>query len=395
MRKYYLMRHAHAEDGDPMDGSRHITDKGVKQCKAIRKFLDDLGVKFDAVFSSDFKRAIETAEELGDDPIELIQLRPNSTPENAWSQLIDELTVDEQERFGDNDQHILIVTHDPLIQPVLAAVQFQFSAEHNLFDHANMARFDSDGTFHWFVTPKIAKKLVESGMASQLKDAVTEFGAEVTKLAEAVSFSSRRRALAPIEAYLKQAVKKRFRGLSSDAFAAHYEAATKKAQQAGARAAMAMLGPVVKESHLPVAEVVEVEYRDSPFGRGLYAKVKPIEAKRPPMVLPDPKRTAEMAEKEIDWTDLDHSSKRALMIAKYEVSKAYFDGMKAFAGLWRGGNGPVEKQWELNGEGCEAICQPNAEMNYIDEEAPFDSGDFEPPAHPNCDCGLSFRQVPE
>lgn len=121
------------------------------------------------------------------------------------------------------------------------------------------------------------------------------------------------------------------------------------------------------------------------------------EAKKPPPVihLPDPERTAAIAASQIDWEDLDASSERALMIAEYEISKAFHDGARAVARIaasstWRGGNGPVEKIWNAQPDTC-PICAGNADEEWIDEEAPFGSGDFIPPQHPNCRCSISYR----
>jgi len=75
--------------------------------------------KIDCVISSSFARAFDTARNLvGVSPWNILsnttsELLPDSTPEKAWreiSYLAD--TVDAK--------HILIVTHDPLIQPLLA-----------------------------------------------------------------------------------------------------------------------------------------------------------------------------------------------------------------------------------------------------------------------------------
>ncbi len=187
MRHYYLMRHAHSTDGPQMDPDRTITSKGKEQIKAIRKFLKDAGVlkKIDLVITSPFQRAISTAMEVfpdlsEDPPFKLaIDLEPDGKPDNAWKSV---RTLAE----GEDAKHMLIVTHDPLIQPMLAAVCFQFS-EHNMFDHANIAHFDSEGTFHWFMTPKLAEKLREGDAPKYAGVRVAEAAEE---LAEALEIGS-------------------------------------------------------------------------------------------------------------------------------------------------------------------------------------------------------------
>ncbi len=63
-----LMRHAQAvavgEDGVETDFDRHLTPVGRRQAAAVAAHLAGLGVAFDAILSSPFKRALETAGDL-------------------------------------------------------------------------------------------------------------------------------------------------------------------------------------------------------------------------------------------------------------------------------------------------------------------------------------------
>ena len=60
-----LMRHAQAvatgEDGVEADFDRHLTPVGRRQAAAVATHLAGLAVAFDAILSSPFKRALETA----------------------------------------------------------------------------------------------------------------------------------------------------------------------------------------------------------------------------------------------------------------------------------------------------------------------------------------------
>ena len=60
-----LMRHAQAvavgEDGVETDFDRHLTPFGRRQAAAVAAHLAGLGVAFDAILCSPFKRALETA----------------------------------------------------------------------------------------------------------------------------------------------------------------------------------------------------------------------------------------------------------------------------------------------------------------------------------------------
>jgi hypothetical protein len=82
------------------------------------------------------------------------------------------------------------------------------------------------------------------------------------------------------------------------------------------------------------------------------------------------------------------SDVRAKMIAQTEMNDAYNQGRMGIAKE----AGFDEKSWDTDGNGCEEICQPNAEQGWIDIDEDFDSGDDTPPAHPSCDCSISFRK---
>lgn len=75
------------------------------------------------------------------------------------------------------------------------------------------------------------------------------------------------------------------------------------------------------------------------------------------------------------------SASRARTIARTESVRSYQSGIKIFGEQ----SGAVGKEWQASA-GCE-VCAPNdGEQIRIDES--FKSGDTEPPAHPNCRCGL-------
>jgi hypothetical protein len=81
---------------------------------------------------------------------------------------------------------------------------------------------------------------------------------------------------------------------------------------------------------------------------------------------------------------------RAGMIAQTEMNAAYNAGRKQL-GLDMGFN---EKAWDPDGTACEEICVPNVLDGWIAMDDMFESGDDQPPGHPNCDCSLSVRSNP-
>lgn len=63
----YLIRHAHAGDGnpdDPHDHLRPLSRKGQKQAQALATACLSLGLRFDRLFASPYTRAAETAAPL-------------------------------------------------------------------------------------------------------------------------------------------------------------------------------------------------------------------------------------------------------------------------------------------------------------------------------------------
>lgn len=367
MAKWFIQRHALTDEGPRDDSDRPINKIGKKQTKVMRKFLKRANVKADIIITSTFKRAIQTAERMQrkDTPIiHLAALDPDGDPSKAWAAI--------NKARGEFD-NVHIVTHGPLIEKLVAAVAFGIN-ERMDFEHSAVLYINTNPTkteeprhrVRWYVTPKLAAHLVGKNPKS-VENPLQEAADIAIAMLEHLGIPSKARVIDPLVATMARAVRRRFKRATSP-FDAVYAKVTAKAFTAGARQAMKELGPVT---------ITEAKRKAYPLPK-----------------LPDPARTAALANQEIDWTDADHSSERALMIAEYEVSRAYHDGMKAFAGIWRGGNGPVEKRWMVQPDACE-ICEGNAADDWIDEEAPFDSGESEPPQHPNCRCSLEYRQVPE
>ena len=62
--RLYFLRHGVAEDAAPgqSDASRKLTDAGRAKMRREAQYLAGLGLKLDAVFSSPYPRALETAQ---------------------------------------------------------------------------------------------------------------------------------------------------------------------------------------------------------------------------------------------------------------------------------------------------------------------------------------------
>lgn len=401
--KIYLMRHAHSEEGDRMDAERGITAKGRRQCEDIVAFFDQIDVAFDLVFSSAFERASQTAEYFVDGmneaPVYLTTLEPDGNPEDAWEAI--RARVKNRVDFDPAGvDHVLIVTHDPLIQPMLAAVCFGFAAEHNLFDHANVVHLD-DGVFKWWMTPKLARKLV-------LEESEREVAEAGVELAEHLLHRSVRKVVDPLIEQLRKRITQRFRqqltpgsrfALIGAVPLKDFDKIAKRAYIAGAMQAESQLGRIQEAKspkwltllpgmqRLSAAVESDIDWTTNERLGALVQELKDQGATEAE-VLKALKRQFR------DWANGEEGKvSRAEAIAATEISTAYHHGMRDAALLvHRGGNGPVEKSWDAQPDAC-PTCEANSQDGWIDAEAPFDSGHFEPPAHPNCRCSLSYRVI--
>ena len=74
-----------------------------------------------------------------------------------------------------------------------------------------------------------------------------------------------------------------------------------------------------------------------------------------------------------------------------EISAAWNRGVSDTAQTATDNGNDIEKRWSAEDDACEEICQPNADQDWIDFDDDFDSGDDQPPGHPNCRCSLELR----
>lgn len=105
-----------------------------------------------------------------------------------------------------------------------------------------------------------------------------------------------------------------------------------------------------------------------------------------------PIRTPQIAISQIDWTDPDTSAERVKKIAEYEISQAFHDGQRSMANYAQSSGMDLEKRWYAQPDAC-AICQGNADQDWVPEGMAFDSGDFVAPAHLHCRCACEYREM--
>lgn len=88
----------------------------------------------------------------------------------------------------------------------------------------------------------------------------------------------------------------------------------------------------------------------------------------------------------LDNPKTDKSDERAQFIGLTETRDAQAFGTTLG---WAHSGKSVQKQWETNGDCCDA-CSDNEDDGPIDVDELFSSGDYAPGAHPGCDCDIEY-----
>ncbi len=115
--KLYFLRHGIADwpDWDPArDHERPLTKDGVKKMKEQAKALADLDLKIDAVLSSPYTRAYQTADIVAGK----LGLEVKTEPRLAPGFNTDKLR--EIVASFDDDQALLLVGHEPTLSMIIA-----------------------------------------------------------------------------------------------------------------------------------------------------------------------------------------------------------------------------------------------------------------------------------
>jgi phosphohistidine phosphatase len=156
----YLLRHGIAENARPgqPDSERALTDEGREKLRRVLKRAQAAQAAPDAILSSPYKRALETAavaaEALGyKNEIERTRaLVPEASPYDAWEEI----------RGRRADASILLASHEPLMSS-LAAFLLGCPALQVDMKKAALLRIDCDrmgtqprGVLKWMLTPATA-----------------------------------------------------------------------------------------------------------------------------------------------------------------------------------------------------------------------------------------------
>lgn len=411
--KLYLMRHAEPIPGDREDASRGLTPEGQRQAREMGAFLQRQIGTVQIIITSPFTRAAETAQivgkVLGCGHIEATRLlRPETV---STADMYGEIS-----RIAQQAEHVLVVGHHPSLNDLITWLCGAQTFERH-FKHGSIAHVDGDNLV-WLVTPKMIEK--DAGEQDVIESAGRLVHSIAIDLSEHLMRNDRKAVIDPLVNKLKSAVARRFRRQGAAAASlAHANNPTVAVKHS--------FDPKFRTVYSSVTAKAYAAGSEHALGMLPYQGLSYNEAEKP-RDLPGPKRTAQTIEDELDSTSIerlaavlnaarttdqtpisyadlaaqvkalfqqwaqggDGELSRAEMTAINEVSLAYHQGMADLAKQWAGGNGPVEKKWIAQPDACDE-CAPNADEGWIDSEAPFGSGDFEPPVHPNCRCSIEYQ----
>jgi phosphohistidine phosphatase len=150
--RLYFLRHGIADwpDWDPArDHERPLTKDGVKKIKEQARALADLGLKIDAILSSPYARAYQTADIVAGK----LGLEVKAEPLLAPGFNADKLA--EIVRSFADDQALLLVGHEPNFSMVIAEI----TGGRVQMKKGTLARVDVNrelqGELVWLLPPKI------------------------------------------------------------------------------------------------------------------------------------------------------------------------------------------------------------------------------------------------
>ena len=135
--RLYIVRHAQPVDGDQMDPTREITPTGKKQAKMMGRWLEKQVPKHDLLLQSNMQRSQQTAKHIGKkldlDPITVPSLDPDGKPEDVLADI---------ERLGAGKKSVVVVSHSPLVQHLVAHMTGMANSSPIHFPHAAVAHLE-------------------------------------------------------------------------------------------------------------------------------------------------------------------------------------------------------------------------------------------------------------
>lgn len=445
--KFYLARHAEAEDGPQMDPTRGLTKTGEAEVPIMAAFLRTQTNKIALVVHSDLKRGRDTAEPIAEElkvpTVETPLVGPDGDPKTVM-QYLRKLQKDLDEPDGE----ILLVSHGPFINSFAAWLLDSGEGDKFHFAHGTVCHFDTltppgygeegrtpktQALLHWMATPKLMNRAMEQDRKAVIESA----GRLVDALAlmveaprgESLKHPKHLKLVAPLREVVKDVASRYFtaQGLAIlKAVRKNIPAALEKHREAPDDKGKKFASDVLPDDVEPLTFAVGAA-EINVWNQALSDAIKKAAAqlakdlKSGATLAPDAAEdylaehslekltggwdettlgrlrnaladsyssggTADDIEQALKDTVAEFSTKRAAMIAQTEVNDAYNYGRRELADE----AGMNEKAWDPDGEACE-VCEDNVAAGWIPIDEDFPSGDDGPTAHPNCDCSLSFR----
>lgn len=427
----FIMRHCTPVPGAQRDAQRGLTEAGKQQAREMGEFLHRQIGRVDIVISSDYARALETAEIiapiLGAHVAATRCLEPFEKPNKAWKDI---------ERLAQQSSEVLIVGHHPEIAHLIDHIAGVHGIGHD-FEHGSIAFItDSPAALHWMVTPELVEREIDTAM-------VEGYAAALPELLEARVIVEKKRSLRhPDHAKRIRPSVRKIRRIMAQYFedqgraivdavrpwvklhmreAEETDAEKKKAAElraldilpdsvvplrfeaTAAQAAdyqSAIEQAIAEAQEQLVSEIGAGQIPQTALGRYLaensLSKLTGEIADTTKQRLRDAIAqavesggTADDIVEAIEQTVDDFSTVRANMIAQTEVNDAY----NASRSMVARGAGLNEKRWITESSAPCPECILNEAEGWIPIDENFPSGDDQPTAHPNCYCSLDFRSV--
>jgi phosphohistidine phosphatase len=158
----YILRHGIAESRGAanyrLDSDRALTSKGIKRMRQVAKGLNNLGVKFDTMLSSPYRRALETAfivsRQFGAG--ESIQSSPSLKPEVLPEQVVRTL----QEKYA-SCRNLMLVGHEPQLSSLVSYLTTGSASARPILKKGGVCKLQVEkleagkcATLVWLLTPK-------------------------------------------------------------------------------------------------------------------------------------------------------------------------------------------------------------------------------------------------
>jgi len=158
----YILRHGIAvEPGSPgyaTDADRPLVPKGKRKLKEIAKGMDALGLNFDLILSSSYRRASQTAEIIACTfkPRKQVEFSEDLAPGRSPKKVLEQLT-----HLHPQPEDVLLVGHEPYLSDLISLLISGESGLSITMKKAGLCKLSAErlcfgrcATLEWLMTPK-------------------------------------------------------------------------------------------------------------------------------------------------------------------------------------------------------------------------------------------------